>query len=168
MQTKLALSLMALLLTGIGCTTTKVVTANADGTFTTNVVKQVDIDRVARLSGDCAEQTTIIWLAERPDDRKYFEAAAANLGNLLINENYDPTALTQILDALPVKELKSTEAKVGIAAGRILVREALYEVATVVEGQELIRKTITALRTGILNGLNFVAPPPALPITPNI
>lgn len=135
------------------CIHTKVITQLPDGTFQTNVVKQLDIERIARVSGDAAEMTTIAWLSERPDDRVHFQGVATSLSGLIDSEDFTLEAFSAALDNLPVKELKGTEAKLALAGGRIFVREAFREVATLIEGQQLIRRTMEEVRLGIFRGL---------------
>lgn len=151
-------ALLALLLLTAACRTTSVITEAPDGTLTTNVTTTVDIDRIARLSGETAELGTVAWLALHPEHTPYFSSSIALLTGLLVQENYEPSAFAAALEMLPLQELKSPEAKVAFAAGRILFREALHEIGTRIEGQELVQKTLLAVRDGMIAGMGTAAP----------
>ncbi len=107
------LSLLLLLgaLLGSGCTT-KTVT-NQDGTVST--VRIIDVVRVEHAATSAASIGTTVALLQNPTYRPAFEAAVIALYQLEGKDTLSINDVRAILVKLPIKELRSTNAQIGIA-----------------------------------------------------
>lgn len=126
------LSFCTLLLLPIGCATTD------------NSQSLESLTHVAAYVG------TAEALREHPDWRDEFEQASAELA-LLEQGPIDIIALVEIVQRLPVKELRSDRAVLYISAATILLSDHLNSIP--IERLENIRPIISALRRGIDRGL---------------
>ena len=89
----------------IGCTTSRVVTNNPDGTSVTNVVRTVDtnkLQKVVKLVSFAGSQVAI-RATKRPELNADFQLAAQAIDLLLLNGNYDPQALREALAGIGVE-----------------------------------------------------------------
>lgn len=98
-----------------------------------------------------AFEGTQLVLSEHPEWREHFLTAADDLNVLANNPTIDLNSVLDIINRLPVKELKSRDARLAISGARLLLVFANVEVP--VDKVEKIRPIVTNLRDGIQEGL---------------
>jgi hypothetical protein len=74
---------------------------------------------------------TILALAEHPEWRPHFETAHASIGVLLSEKSISFAQLRIIMEALPIDELKSEEAKIIISNAELLFGDYLKELTPI-------------------------------------
>lgn len=95
---------------------------------------------------------TAVSLNEHPEWRPAFNEALADLQIIEGSATIDFNTLFEIVNRLPVKQLKSSNAQLAIAGGTILLSE--YASRIDLSQAEKIRPVVSALRAGIELGLN--------------
>lgn len=124
----------------------------ADGSRT------VDSDRVSRIAGTAAQLGTTIYLAQHPEQRPSFAAAEQALTALADRQNYDPAAFSAALQGLPINELKGPNGSLYVSVALVVWDEVAAQ-ATGVDKEELVKKTLVAVRDGLRRSLGPPAPP---------
>lgn len=109
-------------------------------------------DKVARFAAVAkvaAYDTTALCLLEKPDWRSGFELARADLATLEAANVVDFATLLEIVQRLPVKELKSPEARIAFSSAQLLLEE--FTTGEIVNAQTLsdLRPVVSAIRSGI-------------------
>ena len=100
---------------------------------------------------------TIVWagtsyaIMEHPEWRESFELAANQLDLLATADTIDYTTVVAIIQALPVKELKSSEGILAITAVSLLLSD--YEGTIDLTKVEQVKPIVIALRDGIRLGI---------------
>lgn len=95
-------------------------------------------------------------LRAHPEYRAGFELAAREL-RVLEDGNVDALKLMEIVQRLPVKELKSDRATIIITAATILLTDQIG--ATPIEKLNDLKPVVSAIRQGIEQGLGSSPPP---------
>lgn len=111
--------------------------------------KQAD---VRNLSFAAASIGTSEALLQNPSWRPRFEAAYANLNQLVESKLVTGTLLRNVLASLPVKELKSPQARIAIVGATTLF-DSLVGTQVNVENQPYVLAAATGIRDGIKVGL---------------
>ncbi len=115
MKTLFAIIASVAIILFTGCKTTTQVTTNPDGSTVTNIVRIIDVVRVEHAATSAASIGTTVALLQNPTYRPAFEAAVIALYQLEGKDTVSIDDVRAILIKLPIKELKSTNAKIGIA-----------------------------------------------------
>jgi hypothetical protein len=93
---------------------------------------------------------TVETLRQHPEYRVGFDLASKEL-KALETGNVDAIALMEIVNRLPVKELKSSRAQMIITAATIILSDELG--ATPIEKLNDLKPVVAAIREGIERGL---------------
>jgi hypothetical protein len=145
----------------VGCShfQKSVVTTDANGVVSTNQV--VDLSRIAPAVKVAAFSGTSIALQEHPEWIKGFNEALGDLKLIEASPKIDFTTVLAVVQRLPVKELKSPEAKLAITGGTMLLAEYSPEInqITALDKVQEIRPIVTALREGVEQGLATISVP---------
>lgn len=118
------------------------------------------VSKTGKLAGYMGTSTA---LTQHPEWRPHFVQAEKDLAVLEAQETIDIVTLLAVMNRLPIKELKSPEARIVITTVTITIEEfngesvALDQVKT-----EELRKFIHRLREGINLALLQSAPPDAV------
>jgi hypothetical protein len=94
---------------------------------------------------------TILAIGEHPEWREHFLTAADELNVLANAPVINFQTVIDIANRLPVKELKSKDAKLAISGARIVL--AFVQVEVPLDKVEKYRPIVVALRDGIQEGL---------------
>lgn len=138
-QTMMAIGVAAALITGAG------------GCATTNMTEG-DVALVAQDVQDVAREGTIVALSEKPEWRANITLVRDQLN--AVSAQGDVVTFNDVLNIiqqLPIAELKSTEARLAITSTRIILRRAGRNVE--LGNIQSIRPVVIALATGISEGL---------------
>jgi hypothetical protein len=110
-----------------------------------------DIERIAATAREAATFGVQEALLARPDWADEFTLAHRELTSLAAGDTITAAQLLDILNRLPVKELKSEEARITIAGARILIAGAGW---SVVDAERLnqLRPVIIAIAEGLVSG----------------
>lgn len=92
---------------------------------------------------------------EHPELRPKFEAALASLNALVDAGSTDPGAFRNVLNSLPVKELKGREARIAINLASIAFYRYGQNVA--LDDKSYVGAALRAVRDGIRDGLGTAA-----------
>lgn len=98
-----------------------------------------------------AQEGTILALSEHPEWREHFLTAADELNIIALAPTINFQTVIDIVNRLPVKELKSKDAKLAISGARIVL--AFVQVEVPLDKVEKYRPIVVALRDGLQNGL---------------
>jgi hypothetical protein len=116
-----------------------------DGTQT------ADIERIARVTKEAATIGTMEVLARRPDWRAHFQIAHVELLALEKSDKITLDSILNIVSRLPVKELRSDDARLAITGARLLI-SAIDVPEIDAERLAQLRPIVVALREGIESG----------------
>lgn len=119
---------------------------------------QRDPATARRIADHAAYDVTLILLEQHPEWRASFAQAAADLRFLEKQPQFDTIAVIEILQRLPVKELKSANARVAFDAG-LLVVELAGNPRLEPQAQENLRVAIAGLADGLERRLAEPAEP---------
>lgn len=114
--------------------------------------------RIRALSYAAASLGTQEALLQKPEWRGQFEAAYTNLNSLVESRVVTGVLLRQVIASLPVKELKSPQARIAIETATVLF-DATAGTKLDVEKAPYLLAAATGIRDGLKAGL---AAPPAL------
>jgi hypothetical protein len=98
-----------------------------------------------------AKEGTNLVVAEHPDWRQHFLDASDELNIIANAPNINFQTVIDIVNRLPVKELKSKDAKLAISGARIVL--SFVQVEVPLDKVEKYRPIVVALRDGIQEGL---------------
>lgn len=98
-----------------------------------------------------ANTGTALALAEHPEWRPKFETALAALDALVTANSQDPTAFRNVLNSLPIKELKRPEAVIAINLASIAFQR--YGQSVALDDSSYVGAAIRAVRDGMRAGL---------------
>lgn len=144
----------ALLLGVAGCASFQKTVITTDPVTGVSVTNQVfDVTRITPLVETAAFEGTAVALTEHPEWRDGFNAALKELKFLEASEHIDFTTVLAIIQRLPVKELKSQEARLAISGGTLLLSQVRGS-TTALDKLENLRPIVTALRAGVELGLS--------------
>jgi hypothetical protein len=90
-------------------------------------------------------------IAKNPELRPKFELALASLNALVDAGSTDPLAFRNVLNTLPVKELKSREARIAINLASIAFYR--YGQSVALDDKSHVASALRAVRDGIRDGL---------------
>lgn len=90
-------------------------------------------------------------LAEHPELRPKFETALASLNALVDAGSTDPLAFRNVLNTLPVKELKTREARIAINLASIAFYR--YGQSVALDDKSYVGAALRAVRDGIRDAL---------------
>jgi len=110
--------------------------------------KDEKIDRIQKLSYLASYVGTKAALLQNPEYRITFELAYSNLDTLVATKTINGPILREILSHLPVKELKSDEAKIAIEGATVLYDITIGDKVSV-ESQPYIFAAATGIRDGM-------------------
>lgn len=120
----------------------------------TTVQKQFEVQRLSHLAALAGTQAALL---QNKEYRPAFEAALASLNIAVESGTINGITLRQILDSLPVKELKSDEARIAIVTATMLYDMTVGEV-TNVELQGYVLAAATGIRNGLRDALIVSGP----------
>ncbi len=121
------------------------------GCKTVNGTQVADIDRIARVTKEAATIGTQEVLKRRPEWMVDFRLAHDQLAALEKADSISVADILKIIDWLPIKELKSDNARLAVTGARLLISGIdLPEVSADKLAQ--IRPIVTALREGLEAG----------------
>lgn len=107
---------------------------------------------VQNLSYAAASIGTSEALAAKPELRPAFDLAYSNLDALVTNKVVDGTSLRAILASLPVKELKSNQARIAIESATVLY-DSLTGGKVNIEADAYVLAAATGIRDGMKQAL---------------
>lgn len=153
---KLALITAAILFTGCSALQKQQVTTNAAGVSTTNQV--FDVNAVLPEIRLAAEEGTRLPLQIHPEWRNEYQKAVDDLKDLEALPSINFSLITAIVNRIPAKELKSSNAQIAIQGGQVLLSLADTYLAShgktvPLETVADIHLIVTALREGVEAGL---------------
>lgn len=99
-----------------------------------------------------AYRATYEILLDHPEWRAGFVKAADDLSALAEQPHYDVAAVLEVLQRLPVKELRSRTARITYD-GVFLVVESVGDPTVKPEGEQALRNVVTGLAAGVRRGL---------------
>jgi hypothetical protein len=120
------------------------------------VVVKVNVDPAnygPKLKQVTFEGTQLV-IAEHPEWREHFLTAADELNVVANSPTIDLNTVLEIVNRLPVKELKSRDARLAISGARLLLVFVGVEIP--VDKAEKLRPVVIALRDGIQDGLKQI------------
>jgi hypothetical protein len=106
---------------------------------------------------DAAMIGTAEALIEKPAWKPRFEQAHTELTAAIANARFDGATFRQILNQLPIKELKSREARIGITFAEL--KFVRYGRNVGIDQPDWVKQGMTAVRNGIGLGLGLGLPP---------
>lgn len=130
------------------------------GCATTGVVRDPAAEAQSAARTAALVQSTAqlgVYFAVREDEhaRGYLQAAHLALGVLIDGGTYDPAELDTVLEGISVRELRSPEAQVSLAAALEIYRSYWgEEVTRRVDRVARLRPVLVGLRNGIALGLH--------------
>jgi hypothetical protein len=123
----------------------------ATGCATSDGPARDPVQEVAFWSYTAASVGATYALSENPAARPYFESAVKALDGFIATTNVNPLALHEALSQLPIKELKSTEARLLITTATIVYQR--YGNELTIDQTNYVGSVMRAVRDGLKLGL---------------
>lgn len=116
--------------------------------FDKNAPQEQKLDQVQLLCTSAAGIGTEVALQEHPEWKPQFELAYQQLDQLVETKTITGAQLRTIISSLPIKELKSANAKIAIDAATMLY-DATVGTTVSIEQQPYVLRAATGIRNGM-------------------
>lgn len=110
-----------------------------------------DVDRIARVTKEAATIGTQELLKRHPEWRAQFRIARGELVALEASDTVSLDSVLEIINRLPIKELKSDDARLAVQGARLMI-SAIDVPEVSADRLTQIRPIVKALREGIEAG----------------
>jgi len=128
----------------------------ASGCATNSSGPAINLDRVVLVAKLASYDGTFLYLSRHKDQRPKFELAVKSLDALIVN-GVSVAGLVAILDALPIKQLDSTEGRL-ILDSAVIIFDSYFSSTTVnfnqLEKMQDLKIVVESIKDGINKGLD--------------